>query len=614
MSYKLILENVDNGNKYSLQMGVLSLDPSSTAKNATVNAVYRIEKTEDYAPNVFNFFKEHRGETFRPFSTKNNKGRIEILSDADTINDFKKFTKYVECFGDNESALEIAVRENVVAFRYSAENPQNGTVSTSLIQYAFSSDFWDILISNAYNYGTATSSVKSELAQPRQTARYGLALYYNPDENAFIPFSYYRCVGTNTTENDHNLVAFNNSVEYPLIILRSNVTLPDNRIIIASNFLRANDGNIDTVLYHALHPEYNNSLFLTNYENAIITRFFFYNAVEPTPSGGGGEYPTPNPQEPDGGDGNFDDGSDPMPQDPIENLAIGDMVHVYELSTEQLSSLHSYLWSDNMINNFLQGIQQDPFSCLVGLQYMPIAPATGGANIMLGNVNTEIAAASVPNRIYNIDFGNISIAEYWGNFLDYNPYTRVQLFLPYCSTIDIDTDKVMNSTLSVNYRIDVLSGGILATVLSNGNIIATATGNCATQIPLSVNDKSQMIANTIGGVIGFGLSAAGGSVAGMLSSTASIVTAQKTHPEIKGNYAGNIGSLGNRTPYLIISRPVASIPDKFAHNKGFRSNITRKVSDCSGFTKYDSIHIDGVSCTDEERTEIMELLTNGIII
>lgn len=585
-------------------IGVLTCDDSSTkATTANKTNILIIEKSADY----FEYFKANRGQTIMPMIEGGSlqRSQLRIMETSEVLTKLKP-TDVMSIFSGRESYREEFYNDYIVGVEMIAYNP-SGT-ERSVNQYYGAWNSFSALNQRARSFDKSPMSMNSSTAW-----RNGIGMWYCATNDLFYLASAYEKYHNDSSNDSWYAYTEDNA---PFVQLASQQNLGSNNYAMPTHTYIGNGATTSLApILDVGFPEYKNesSSFNSNFNNANnqVFRYFLLSAIKPEPEVP--EYPTPTPQEPEGGNGNFDDTSEDVPIDPAPQMPIGSLIHVYEISPANQNALHSFLWSEDFIDIFLKSVKQDPFTCLVGLQYMPINPNTGSASIYLGNVNTEIEARGVPNRVSQVDFGKLAISEYWGNFLDYNPYTKVSIYCPYCGTVPLNTDVVMNSTIGLKYYIDVVSGGILGYITSNDNIIHTVTGNCATQIPLTVSDKSQMITNTISGLIGGAGSIASGSIAGMVSSTASVVAGAKEHPEIKGNYAGNIGSLGKQGAYLIIERPVASIPSNFAHQKGFRSNITRSVSQCSGFTAYDQIHLEGIPCTDAEREELESILKDGII-
>lgn len=604
---EIVFSNVnDTQKRYKFKnIGVMTCDESSqkTATATRVNILVS-EKSADY----FDWFKQHRGETIFPMqtSTRPYKSTVRIMPTSEVVTKLKP-TIINTVFGSDDGNRSAFYDECIVGLEITAITP-NGT-SQTYFDYYGSFEAGNKLAGWSAYYDRGNVSMSNFTAW-----RFGLGFWYCPTNDLFYIAGAYEHF-MNDLSGSRNLTYFTEETP-PYIQLYNQQNLGSDKFASSTHTFIGNGATTSLAsILDVGFPEYKDesSTFKSWFNNnqSQIYRYFLYNAVQPAPETP--EYPTPTPQEPEGGDGNFDDTSDAIPIDPAPAMTIGSIANVYEIEPANQTALHDFLWSEDFIDVFLKSIKQDPFSCLIGLQYMPINPNTGASTVKLGNVDTNVSARRVPNRIAQVDFGKVAISEYWGNFLDYNPYTKVSIYCPYCGTVSLNTDVVMRSSIGLKYYIDVLSGGVLGYITSNDNIIQTVSGNCATQIPLSVSDKSQMITNTISGLIGGAGSIASGNIAGLVSSTASVVAGAKEHPEIKGNYAGNLGSLGKQGAYLIIERPVASIPSNFAHQKGFRSNITRSVSQCSGFTAYDSIHLEGIPCTDAEREELESILKDGII-
>ena len=362
----------------------------------------------------------------------------------------------------------------------------------------------------------------------------------------------------------------------------------------------------------------------TGIESLSETNSVFYNALknyddnpdtgEPTESPLEIEYGFPGePSKPQGGDGAMKDTNEPVTLNPSDVSNVAYPVRCYRLSRDNVVALHSYLWSNDFITN-LPKLFSDPFSAIVGIQAIPYISPQNESNVIIGTLDTNIVANRVSIYYVTIDLGSINVTEYWQNFLDYQPYTRLKLFLPYIGIVDLPTDLFMNNSVSVKYRIDIISGACVAIVSNSENIICTFTGNCSTKIPLSNNDHSNAIGNTLVGIAGLAGSVATGNAVGAVANTASIVAGLKERIQISGSLSTAHGILINDKPFLMIERPDTEIPENYAGLKGYTSNISMKLSETSGFTKISDIKLDGLSCTDAEKEELLNMMQNGIYL
>lgn len=326
------------------------------------------------------------------------------------------------------------------------------------------------------------------------------------------------------------------------------------------------------------------------------------------------EYGFPGkPSSPQGGDGDMKDTNEPVALLPSDVTNVAYPVRCYRLSRDNVASLHSYLWSNDFITN-LPKLFSDPFSAIVGIQAIPYISPESTSNVIIGTLDTNIVANKVTLYYVTVDLGSIDVTEYWQNFLDYQPYTRLKLFLPYIGIVDLPTDLFMNNSVAVKYRIDIVSGACVAIVSNRDNIICTFTGNCSTKIPLSNNDHSNAIGNTLVGIAGLAGSVATGNAVGAVANTASIVAGLKERIQISGSLSTAHGILINDKPFLMIERPDTEIPENYAGLKGYTSNISMKLSETSGFTKIADIKLDGLSCTDAEKEELLNMMQNGIYL
>ena len=311
------------------------------------------------------------------------------------------------------------------------------------------------------------------------------------------------------------------------------------------------------------------------------------------------------PSEPDGGDGDQDDSGDDVPQDNIIEGLSSDFVKLYKITKENLSNLADYMLQDNFLNN-IKKLYANPMDAIISLNAMPVNVSGNAVNIITSGVDTGIPAIHISDCITDIDFGTIQLKEYWGSFLDYE--TKISIFLPYVGIQPINVDDFMNDLINVKYRIDLLSGSFVAFIKNSKGIIHQTTGNIAYHLPITSIDYSQIYASAINGIVGI----AGTGGANIIGTVANTVQNFKPQTSMKGNFSGNTGICANKKPYLIIERPIVSVPDKFSELKGNKSNVTAVLGNCSGFTQVKDIKLSYVSCTNEEKNMLLNLLKNGV--
>lgn len=297
------------------------------------------------------------------------------------------------------------------------------------------------------------------------------------------------------------------------------------------------------------------------------------------------------------------------------------LVALYNPTKEQLVSLSRWLWSTDFIDN-IKKLFQDPMQSIIGLHILYGTPITGAEKaIQVGYLNSGVNSKVVTSQYIDIDCGVIKVNKYFGDVRDYNPYTKIQVFLPFIGIVDLDTNECIDSDISIKYRIDVLTGSCLCQVSFKrtdfNSVLYTFAGNCAVQLPITGGNYSSIISNTIGVASSIAATVASKGALAPVAIAGAAATVSGSHLNVahSGSIGSNAGSLGIKKPYLIITRPKPYDASLYNLYYGNPSNITIKLSSCSGFTRVKDVHVENITgATDNELSEIAELLKEGVII
>lgn len=321
-----------------------------------------------------------------------------------------------------------------------------------------------------------------------------------------------------------------------------------------------------------------------------------------------------------GGTGSFDDTSVPITVPSLPTIAAVDtgFITLFNPTLGQLRALATYMWSGGFDLTTLRKLFSDPMDCILGLSIVPVAVPDGGlAQVKVGNNDTGIQMIKAGSQYVAVDCGSININEYWGAYLDYSPYTKVDLYLPYIGTHAINTDDVMNKSIHVLYHVDILSGACTAFVECGGTVIYEFIGQCSSSIPITGKDWTNVVNGVLGiaGSIG-SMIATGGANApmGVPTLASSAVNALKPNVEKSGSMSGTGGMLAVQVPYIIVTRPKQALPSGQNAMEGYPSYITRSLGSLSGYTEVSEIHLTGIPCTQQELDEIERLLGEGVYL
>lgn len=313
--------------------------------------------------------------------------------------------------------------------------------------------------------------------------------------------------------------------------------------------------------------------------------------------------------------------SDPVPPDGLPNNSTLDtgFVHAYCLGTDTSKQLANYLLTDTFLEA-VKHLYDNTIDYILSYVMVPIKPpAMTKENIKIGGVDTGIQAQRITNNfvVWN---AKCDLKELWGGFPDYTG-TRVSVYIPFVGIQGLNVDDVMSGTLTLNYRIDVLTGIFNASLAVNNSrktngVLYTYEGCMAYNVPLfssDVSNKLNSIKSVINGAVGI---AAGGGYGAIASTAMSVVETAISKPSINrsGSLNGDSGFLGNYTPYLIVERPVQALPSLYKNQIGYPSREAGKISKFTGYLEVETIDLSGIACTEAEKDLILQAFKEGVFI
>lgn len=348
------------------------------------------------------------------------------------------------------------------------------------------------------------------------------------------------------------------------------------------------------------------------FDNATIVKEDPYNKGGISSSGGGsGTF--------GGGSTIFGGNTDKIDIPDLPSLSAVDtgFITLFNPTLSQLNSLASYMWSDVFSLDTFKKLYADPMDCILGLSIVPVQPTSGGTGtVKIGNISTDVTMNKASSQYVSVDCGTVEVKEYWGGYLDYSPYTKCEIYLPYVGVHEISVDDIMNKSVHIVYHVDILSGACNAYVKCGDSVLYTFIGQCSSSIPISGNDWTNTINGvlSIAGNIGSLVASGGASAPTELPSMAqNAVNALKPNVEKSGAMSGTGGMLGIQKPYIILTRPNQALPENQNKYTGYPSFITMNLGECSGYTEIETIRLENMTCTDDELTEIETLLKQGVV-
>lgn len=334
----------------------------------------------------------------------------------------------------------------------------------------------------------------------------------------------------------------------------------------------------------------------------------------------------------DGGDGDWPTNSDdvqPEDLDDIDTDAINSgFVTLYNPTKPQIEAYNNFLWTGitDSVANQIKKLIANPLDGVLFIAQCHFHPNLTGAGdvIRFCGISSGVGANLIGKQHQEIDCGTLHLGLDDDSFIDYAPYSKASIYLPYCGIKPIDINDLRQSDITVKYHIDLLSGAGIAKIIIKrsaraksdidlNSILYEYPCSVYQQFPLSATDWRSAVNNAISLISG-AAAVATGNAAG-LGAMASAVAGQQVSVVESGNICAQYGYFGEQKPYLILERPMRALPLNYGQYQGLVSNIyVPNLSYTHGYIEVqrDTVWTDNINCTDAEMEEIKELLYSGV--
>ena len=312
-------------------------------------------------------------------------------------------------------------------------------------------------------------------------------------------------------------------------------------------------------------------------------------------------------------DKGYDDNKDKDDDDADTKVlasGIGVLTSTFHMTKERLIQLGQFLWGSSIFDEFSL-INNNPIENIISCKAIPYDISGTTQEITLGNVKTGVNGEKISQNFSKQTIGTVTINEHYKSFLDYAPYTNVIIYLPYIGFKELDTSLVMGKTLKIEYTLDVITGGCLAQIYVGKIRLYEFTGNIGVDISITASNRAQVESAYISAGVGVVSSAMSGNVTGAVNSIIGAATSQY-HYSGTGNPSPSCVSSTNRTCYVVIDRPQYQSLKAFNHTRGRMCCLSKTIGSLKGYTVCDgNVDISGISATDEEKEEIVNILSSG---
>lgn len=326
-------------------------------------------------------------------------------------------------------------------------------------------------------------------------------------------------------------------------------------------------------------------------------------------------------------------------------------IHVYNPTPAEFVAFGSWLWvtyADATIDKILN----NPFDGVIGAHELYATPNTSGSdNIRSAFLTCPTTAALVPNRYSEIDCGTVIVPEFYGNYLDYSPYSQAYIYLPFIGINEVSIDDIVGHAVKIIYRVDSYSGSCIAMIFvaKDGyqNLCYQFAGSCSVEVPMAGGSQAAIkagemqaeayaragIANAaLSGAAAIGSGLAAGGVAGGLLGGLSMLggvagawysgqrnldaarIANKSSVQHSGQFGASHGAMGKKEPFIIIRNPIQVKVTNYNEDYGYPAHKRVIIGGCSGYLRVREVNVISAHATDEEKMAIEAALKNGVYV
>ena len=364
---------------------------------------------------------------------------------------------------------------------------------------------------------------------------------------------------------------------------------------------------------------------------------------------------------------------------------------LYMLNSGGLSEISNGLF-DVSVNGIWEKIQKgiemygtDPMQCVQGLTYYPFDLSSiftnyadqqyvyfGGYQLQMQNTAKKILFP----QGYK-DLGTMTIKRSFNDWRDFEPYTKLFVYLPYVGVQQLSLARYYGKTVTVRYYVDIRTAVCMVVLIANGIMLDYFMGQMGVQMPITLTDFASYSANQINTIMQGATSALSavnpfcGSIAKIgLASASSLYASEQADIKENGSWAklashthdgsknaiaatvaGEVGAMGlaggltamkttfelsqngingyNKTKgsatsmlncylpqYITFMFEIMESDESEYLNElaGKPTNMSGRIGDFSGYLECDDVMLICPIATDAERQEIINLVRAGIYL
>lgn len=349
------------------------------------------------------------------------------------------------------------------------------------------------------------------------------------------------------------------------------------------------------------------------------------------------------------------------------------LIHVYNPTPAEFMAFGQWLWV-TYADATIDKIWNNPFDGIIGAFELYSTPSVDGRdNIRSGFLVCPTSANLVRQRYTEINCGTVVVPEFYGNYLDYSPYSQCYIYLPFIGINEVSIDDIVGHAVNIRYRVDAYNGSCIAMiyVAKDGyeNLCYQFAGNCGVEVPLAGGSQAAIKAgmmqaeaygraavqsaqiqktasigtgivngasagagagamNPVAGIVGGLLGALAGGTSGYIQGSADYGAAKlsagamqeaarvanKSSVQHSGSFGSSHGAMGNKIPFMIIRTPIQVKVVNYNDDYGFPAHKRVIIGGCTGYLRVREVNVISAFATNEEKIAIEQALKEGVYV
>ena len=189
-------------------------------------------------------------------------------------------------------------------------------------------------------------------------------------------------------------------------------------------------------------------------------------------------------------------------------------------------------------------------------------------NIKMGGYELDLEVNVLTSSKVGVDIALIEVPATYNNAYDYLN-TVCRIYLPYLPHIELEPNKVIDKTITVNYIVELYTGELTANIYSNNVLIESHSRNIVQEIPFK----------------------------------------QKTQ-ELAYSYVGSVIQNNVVVPFIEVER---NIPYNKVEGIGRSFSQVEVIGNLEGYVEIEKVQLE-TSATMREQEQIISKLSNGVVI